>query len=210
MNNIFNNITEKEKTKLLTYLKAHTYSAKKGKDISLIVRDKNSICIVEKGEVKILKTDALGSEILFDEVLQGDIFGSSISNISIDSTIETIEDTELIILDFDYIIKKNDFKYQYYNQFIKNLLNAYQEKIEKNNNRIEVLTNKTIRDKLLSYFNIMTKGKNTKILYLPFSYSALADYLAINRSAMSREIGNLKNEGLIEVDGRKIKLLYYV
>ena len=92
--------------------------------------------------------------------------------------------------------------------FLKNLLKVFYQKIKEFNNRIEILTNKTIRDKLLAYFNIMSRNNN-RIIYLPFSYSDLAYYLAINRSAMTREMKLLKEEGLIEVKGRKIKLLYY-
>ena len=55
---------------------------------------------------------------------------------------------------------------------------------------------------------MMRTGAGSKIIYLPFSFTDLADYLAVNRSAMSREISNLKEEGLIEVNGKKIKLLF--
>ena len=97
-----------------------------------------------------------------------------------------------------------------YNTFIKNLIKVLYSKIKEFNNRIEILTNKTIRDKLLAYFKIMTKNNNSRIIYLPFNYSDLADYLAINRSAMAREMKTLKDEGLIETKGKKIKLLYYM
>ena len=68
------------------------------------------------------------------------------------------------------------------------------EKIKKNNDRIEILTNKTIRDKLLAYFKIYSQNKSVN---LPFSLTDLADYLAVNRSAMTRELKNLKEEGFI-------------
>ena len=210
METIFNNINNKEKIKLFSLLKSHSYFAPKDKDITFIAKDKNTLCIIDKGSVRISKTDQTGNTILIEEIFEGDIFGSALSNLNSNYLIETLEDTHLYLVDFDYIIRKNEFKYSYYNEFIKNLLIIYQEKIENNNDRIEILTNKTIRDKLLSYFNIMIRGKNTRTLYLPFSFSSLADFLAINRSAMSREISNMKEEGLIEVKGRKIKLLYYI
>ena len=82
------------------------------------------------------------------------------------------------------------------------------EKIQENNERIEILTNKTIRDKLLAYFRNNTKNSNNRIVYLPFTLTDLADYLAVNRSAMSRELKNLKDEGFIEIKNKKIKLLF--
>ena len=79
-------------------------------------------------------------------------------------------------------------------------------KIQKNNERIEILTNKTTRDKLLTYFKMNSNEGNNRTIYLPFSLTDLADYLSVNRSAMSRELKYLKDEGFIEIKGRKIKL----
>ena len=79
---------------------------------------------------------------------------------------------------------------------------------EEKNERIEILTKKTIRDKLLEYFNIYRKKHASKIIYLPFSFTDLADFLAVDRSAMTRELKNLKEEGFIETKGRRITLLY--
>ena len=71
------------------------------------------------------------------------------------------------------------------------------DKIKSNNERIEILTNKTIRDKLLTYFRMNTNGGNNRILYLPFTLTDLADYLAVDRSAMSNELCKMRDEGLI-------------
>ena len=70
------------------------------------------------------------------------------------------------------------------------------------------MTNKSTRDKLLAYFNMVSRRNGSRIIYLPFSYTDLADYLAVNRSAMTRELSNMKVEGLIETKGRRIKLLF--
>ena len=105
-------------------------------------------------------------------------------------------------------MKENRFTF--YNQFLKNLINILTTIIAKANDRIEVLSNKSIRDKLLDYFRILSKKTGSKVIYLPMSYTELADYLAVNRSALSREIKNLKDDELIETKGKRIKLLYYI
>ena len=74
---------------------------------------------------------------------------------------------------------------------------------------MEILTNKTIRNKLLAYFKIMSRKNNSRVIYLPYNYTDLADYLAIDRSAMYRELKNLKEEGLIEVKNKRITLNTY-
>ena len=77
------------------------------------------------------------------------------------------------------------------------------------NNRIEILSNKTIRNKLLAYFKIMSKRNNSKVIYLPYTFIDLADYLGVDRSAMYRELKNLKEEGLITIVNKKIILHFY-
>ena len=74
--------------------------------------------------------------------------------------------------------------------------------------RIEILTKKTIRSKLLEYFNLQSKKNGSKYIYLPFNFSGLATYLAVDRSAMTRELSYLKEEGFIAVKEKKITLLY--
>lgn len=211
MKNIFKNISDKERLKLLDFLESHKINLKKDIDISMSVNDSRSICIVIYGYLQIIKTDFNGNRIIIEELTENSIFGGAISNIKNNEySVITKEDSSIIVLDYNLIINKEDNKLPYYNKFIKNLLEILIDKIEANNKRIEILTNKTIRDRLLSYFNSMSKGVNTRTIYLPFNFTDLADYLAVNRSAMSREIGNLKDEGIIEVQGKKIKLLYYL
>lgn len=204
MNELFKNIDETNKIKILQALETYTRKYKKNEIILSSVKNEDIICILLTGHIEIIKNDVSGNTSIIEDINEGEIFGSISANISSsDYEIITKEDSEIIIMELDNIIKYSD------NQiFLKNLLQVFYNKIKEFNNRIEILTNKTIRDKLLAYFNIMSRNNN-RIIYLPFSYSDLAYYLAINRSAMAREMKLLKEEGLIEVKGRKIKLLYY-
>ncbi len=111
-------------------------------------------------------------------------------------------------MDYDTIINCTQNNKGFYNQFIKNLLEIIVNKINEKNERIEILSNKSIRNKLLEYFRIETKKTGNKIIYLPFTFTDLADYLSVDRSAMSREIKNLKDEGFIEIKQKRITLLY--
>ena len=81
-------------------------------------------------------------------------------------------------------------------------------KVSDLNLRIELLSKKTIRDKLISYFRILSEKNFSKTFTLPFSLTDLADYLSVDRSAMMRELKSLKNEGFIKKsDKNKITLL---
>ena len=119
------------------------------------------------------------------------------------------EDSLVIFIDTAYIYSNANINSSIFSQFLINLLEITQKKLSINNERVDILTNKTIRNKLLSYFKHSYMDTNARIVYIPSTFTALADYLAIDRSAMSRELKNLKDEGLIEIKNKKIKLLYF-
>lgn len=205
MDELFKNIDKANKIKILGSLETYIRTYEKNKTILSSVKCDDIICILITGHIQIIKNDVSGNITILEDIHDGEIFGAISANISSpEYEIITKEASEIIIMELDNIIKYAD------NQiFLKNLLEVFYRKIKEFNNRIEILTNKSIRDKLLAYFNIMAKNNN-RIIYLPFTYSELADYLAINRSAMTRELKLLKEEGLIETKGRKIKILYYI
>lgn len=209
MNELFYGISSREKEKILGFLEANTLYFKKNMTILGSVKQENFIGIVVDGYLQITKTDYNGNRTIIEDLFEDDIFGSSISSIKNNEySIITKEDSKIIIIYFDEIIN-NDINYIYFNQFLKNLLKIITKKINSNNDRMEILTNKTIRNKLLAYFKIMSKKNNSRVIYLPYNYTDLADYLAIDRSAMYRELKNLKEEGLIEIKNKRITLNTY-
>ena len=208
MNKLFNKINVKEQTKLLKLLETNVFNFKKDTIILSTIKE-NIIGVILQGYAQIIRTDYNGNRTIIEELEENDIFGSSISSLSSNECqIITKEDTKVLIIDYDRIIELENNSFPYYNQFIKNLLEITTNIIDEKNERIEILTKKTIRDKLLEYFNIYSKKHGTRIIYLPFSFTDLADYLAVDRSAMSRELKYLKEEGFINSKGRRITLLY--
>jgi CRP-like cAMP-binding protein len=131
-----------------------------------------------------------------------------ISNISNNEyQVITKEETKVILLDYDRILNNLKQNSAYY-QFIQNLLKIISNKIHEKNERIEVLTEKTIRNKLLKYIDVIKPNTYSKIIYLPFTYTELAEYLSVDRSALMRELKNLRDEGIIETKDKKIYLKY--
>lgn len=206
--NPFFNITDDDKTKLLKDLEVQTYEFTKNEEILKKIKNRNYIGIILEGIIQIIKTDYNGNRTIIEELTDNDIFGSKISSLSNNEyTITTKDKTNIIIIDYEQLIKSNNTN-NYYNQFIKNLLEIIINSINDKNNRIEILTKKTIRNKLLEYFKIVSHKNKSKNIYLPFTFTDLADYLAIDRSAMTRELKNLKEEGFIEVKNKRITLQY--
>lgn len=208
MTNLFANISEKNQEKILRILEASTLNFKPNCQILTSVKLDNMIGIVLSGYMQIIRTDYNGNRTIIEELTENDVFGTTISSLTNECEIITKEDTKIVIIDFNNILNDVENNLSYYKQFIKNLLEIYSDKINTKNERIEILTKKTIRDKLLEYFKIVSKRNNSKKIYLTMTYIELADYLAVDRSAMTRELKNLTDEGFIDRVDKKITLLY--
>lgn len=201
---LFENISEKNKQKILRLIEANTAVYKKDQTILSTLKNENIIGIILYGYLQIIKTDYNGNVTIIEKLEDNSIFGSMFSNISNQEyQIITKEETKLIIIDYDQILLQANNS-PYYYQFIQNLLKLISTKINEKNERIEILTEKTIRNKLLKYFQIITKRNGSRTIYLPFTYTELAEYLSVDRSALMREIKNLKNDGIITTKGHKI------
>ena len=209
MISLFKDITPNNKGKLLKLLETSNFTYQKGVNIAYLFKDKESIGLVLSGSLDIIRIDYNGTRTIIETIYEEEILGTSLTSLlSNDYEIITREDTKILWLDYNIILGINDIKYTYYNQFIKNLLMIALEKNTLKNERIEILTQKTIRNKLLEYFRIEALKNRSKIIYLKSTWQDLADYLAIDRCAMTRELKYLKEEGFISVKGRVITLLY--
>ena len=209
MKSPFDGISKLQRNKLLKLLGTHTYSFNKNEEIFPTLKNENIVCILIKGHAQIVNINYNGDEYLIEHLNEDDIFGSTISNININEyQIIATDYSEILVIDYDKLIDTKNINYNYYNTFILNIFDIINNKIQLNNNRIRILTQKSIRDKLLAFFENEYKRSRSKFIYLSDSFKDLADYLSVNRSAMFRELKNLKDDKFIKVDGKKITLLY--
>lgn len=209
MIDLFANISNRNKAKILRFLEANTLSFAPNCHVLSSVKWNNMIGYIISGYLQIIRIDYNGNRTIMEELEENSVFGSNLSSLK-NNEFEIIakEETKLIIIDYQNVLNENNNKYPYYNQFTRNLLEITMDKIKEKNDRIEILTKKSIRDKLLEYFKIVSAKNRSKIIYLTLNYSELADYLAVDRCAMSRELKNLMEEGFIKKEGKKIALLY--
>lgn len=207
MTYLFDGINSRNKEKLTKLFETYPLHYKKDNSLHSIFNEDNLIGYVVKGYLQIIKIDSNGTKTIIEEIMDNESF-SLFSLNKMEFDIIAKEDSEVILFDYNRVLKLNDYTKDYYLQFIKNLLQITISKMEEKNERIEILTKKTIRNKLLEYFDIESKKHGSKFIYLPFNFIDLADYLAIDRSAMSRELKHLKDEGFIEIKGKRITLLY--
>ncbi len=208
MINPFQNISTKNQKKLLWLLESKTRHFTKNLSVLDDYVNENIIGIVKSGRVQIQKTTNAGNTSIIEEMGPYEVFSTNINIISNEIDAVCVEDSTIILIDYDYIIENIDNDKYYFNQFIKNLFMILNEKVIEKNERIEILSKKSIRNKLLTFFDIEYKKRGSRYIYLPYNFKDLADYLAIDRAAMSRELGYLRDEGFIETKSKRITLLY--
>ncbi len=205
---IFKGIDEQNVKYMLKCFQAKTISYKKDTTIISNLANTNIIGIIISGNANLIRNDYNGNRIVLEKLEKGSIFGEVFSSYSDELSVIATEDCSVITFDYEHIIKRCKKSCPHHNEVINNMLQILAKKVSVMNNRIDVLTKKTIREKLLEYFSIQEKENISKTFYLKLNYTELADYLGVDRSALMRELKNLKNEGFIETKLNKIKLLY--
>ncbi len=182
----------------------------KGDTITTYIEKRNQVCLLIEGEADLIRYDYNGDKTIIGHFIQNDIFGEVFypANTNNELFVLAKKNCKVLFYIYDNLFdkcKKNcSFHKELYDNFSKLLLNN----IIDLNTRIEHLTKRNTRDKLLSYFNLKFSKTHNKNITMPFSYTDLADYLSVDRSAMMRELKYLEDDGFIKRDGRKITLLY--
>ena len=167
------------------------------------------IALIDTGSVQLIYNDYDGNNTVLEELQEGEFFGSITYNVNSDEiTCITKEETQITFIEYNEITNNEIIKTDFYIIFIKNLIKILNEQLHNKNTRIELLTKHTTRDKLLEYFKQCSKKRGSNRFRLPMTYTDLASYLSVDRSAMTREIKYLKTEGFIETDNKIITLKF--
>ena len=205
----FDDLSTAQINKLYILLGVHIYTYNKNQEILPTIKSDNIIGIILEGSAQIKNIEFNGNEIILENLSKDDIFGTNISATDTENyQIIANENTRVLVIDYNKLINSKNLKHVYFNTFLNNLFDIINIKMREKNERIKILEKKQIREKLLEYFEIEYNKTRLRNIYLPFTLKDLSDYLAVNRSAMFRELKNLKEEKFIEVKGKKITLLY--
>ena len=167
----------------------------------------NVVGIVERGEAALIRIDADGVETMMEQFRVGGVFGKTLDfSGSRSDVLEVVCRTPCEVLFFDYahILKRCERACTHHSVLVQNMLRLMADKAQALTERVDVLSRRSIREKLLCCFAQQRDKAGSDTFRLPFSFSVLADYIATDRSAMMRELKKMREEGLISTDGREI------
>ena len=181
-----------------------------GEVITTFLQKRNQFCILLNGNADLVRYDFNGNRTIVEHLTENDIFGEVFYTVTTNNEllVEARQKCEVLIYSYDNIHFKCKNNCKFHSQLSEFLPELILNKITDLNMRVELLTKRTIRDKLLGYFSLLSTRKLSKSFKIPFSLTDLADYLSIDRSAMMRELKLLKDDGFIDKNGNTITLLY--
>lgn len=190
--------------------KAQVKEFEKNEIITTYIVNRNMVFILLDGSADLLRYDFNGNQTVVEKFNKNDVFGEIFYRININNElfVKAKEKSKVLMFNYDIFEKKCKKNCKFHEELLIGLPNLVLSKVSDLNLRIELLSQKTIRDKILSYFRILSQNSFSKTFALPFSLTDLSDYLSIDRSAMMREIKALKEDGIIKkLDKNKFTLL---
>lgn len=182
----------------------------KGETITSYIEKRNQFCILLSGEAELIRYDLNGNKNIIAHYNDYDTFGELFYPVTTNNElfVEAKKNSEVLFYTYDDIYSKCKRNCDFHKTLVDSLSQLFLNQIVNLNTRVEILTKRNIRGKILAYFDILSSRTLSKTIYLNFSYTDLADYLSVDRSAMMRELKLLSEEGFIKKDGNKIKLMY--
>ena len=168
----------------------------------------HSIGILVSGSAIVERVDRRGDRTILEHLLPGGVFGEMLmfQNLLRDSIDVSCEKScSVWFFPQEKLENRREKNCGHHNRMIKNMFHLIAEKATALSERVEVLSRRSIREKLLCYFSLQ-QAKNDGSFTLPFSLSALADYISTDRSAMMRELKKLRESGEVQIEGRRVTI----
>lgn len=207
---LFDSITPDELKELLYCSGAFSRFYRKGEYILLNSEKADFVGIVLSGKVHMLSEDIWGQRSLLAYMTRGQLFGETFamnSDRRSHMTFLAAEDTEALLMSADRMVHTCEKNCSYHRQMMRNLFELMSEKNMNLMEKIEVTGKGTVREKLMAYLSMLAKRQQSRYIHSELNRSDMADYLGVNRSAMTRELSRMRDEGILDYDRNTFRLL---
>lgn len=207
---LFSGVDNDKISAMLNCLQAETVDYKNGDYVFREGDFINQITVLVKGKLLVQRDDFWGNRSIVNVINSGEMFGEAYvapgSGAMLNDVI-AIEDSTIIAFNINRILTVCPSACKFHTDIIKNLLFTIAEKNRKLVQKIGHMSKRSTRAKLLSYLSDEAKKQNCSHFYIPFNRQQLADFLCVDRSAMSNELCKMRDEGLIKFNRNEFTLL---
>jgi len=210
---LFDNISRKDLKSLLTCLKPRSKSYEKGSYITHSGESINTIGVVLCGTVQMLKEDVWGNKSILAVMREKSIFGETFVCSRVYSSMVSFQaasDCTVMFLSFDRILHSCSLACDFHNKLIDNVVILIAQKNMQLMEKIEITSQKTLKDKILTYLSREAQRNGSLYFTIPLGRLELADYLCSDRSALSRELSRMKEEGIIDFDRNTFRIYEHI
>ncbi len=207
---LFQKLSTTEIESVLTCLSEGIISYEKGNFVDFPNTNSHTFGILLSGQLQIIQDDYFGNRSIISNIYPGHIFGESFAFAKkeiLSIQIISLEESELLYINSEKLTTPCSKLCSYHNQLIQNMLYLISAKNILLTEKIGFVSKRTTREKVLSYLSVLSVKYNSDELIIPFNRQELADYLCVDRSALSSELSKLKKEGFISFKKNKFKLL---
>ena len=201
---IFNGISQEELSRMLQCFQASEFFYHRGQTIQTYSSSLRKIGVLLSGKAHLYCVDFDGSYTLLERFGPNDLFGEmfSLPLWGLEYIVEADTDCKVLFLLYEDIIKRCEKACHHHSQLSDNLFQIITKKSQALSLRINLLTAKTVRQRLLHYLTYQQGQKGQPSFSIDMSLTELAEYLGVDRSSLMREIRGLKVQGILSSKGR--------
>ena len=206
---ILEGITPEEQEQMRVCFGVREEAFRAGETIYDFSEGRKYLGLIAHGSAVLQRIDRQGGRAILEHLESGGVFGEMLmfENVAGDSiTVVAEEPCRVWLMAADQVTKRCENACAHHTQVVENMFQLVAEKATSLYERVEVLSRRSIRDKLLCYFSLLAAKSRGGEFSLPFSLSALADYISTDRSAMMRELKKMRDEKLVDIQGRRVLL----
>lgn len=207
---LFEGIIPEDRAAMLHCLGAKEIKVKKGNAVFSEGEKAKYVGIVVSGCVQLVREDYYGNRSILADIMPGELFAESFVYAGIETypvSAVASQDSAVLLIDSGRVTTPCCNACHFHNTMIRNMLKAVSKGNLALTQKIEVISKRTTREKLMAYLLSQAKLHNSSEFTIPYDRQALADYLEVDRSAMSAEISKLRKEGVLESEKNRFRLL---
>ncbi len=206
---LFSGVGDDDISTMLTCLGARLLTYKKGEHVLRQGEHLSDILVLAEGSLHIQRDDYWGNRSILGHIGVGEIFGEAYvapESGTLLNDVIAVEDSAVFFFDVKRVISTCSSACRFHTMVVQNLFFAISEKNRGLVQKLDYMSRRTTREKLLSYLSEEAKKQNSASITLPFNRQQLADYLSVDRSAMSNELCKMRDEGILEFEKNRFKL----
>ncbi|RKI29535.1 Crp/Fnr family transcriptional regulator [bacterium 1xD8-6] len=207
---LFAGIANDEIASMLLCLDAQVHHYKKGEYVLREGEHLSNIMILVGGRLHIQKDDYWGNRSILEQISMGEMFGEAYIAPESEPLLNDVvaaEDSVVMFFNAKQIITTCSSACRFHTMVVQNLFFSISEKNRKVVRKLSHMSKRSIREKLISYLSEEATRQNSSSFAIPFNRQQLADFLFVDRSAMSNELSKMRKEGLLEFERNCFKLL---